>query len=149
MYHYKMSHITRKPVFRICNQVRLKPVCAVTETRKRLEISDTETRDIILSRQWTTKVLIKLRRLICVFVVRIWHQQVFSWRGSNSPISFSRLCRMYMYSKLYRYISALPVHLFLTMRSPEHAQMWILKLPPMSWPTCIFTTINERLDWPV
>ena len=24
-----------------------------------------------------------MRRLICVFVVRIWHKQVFSWRGSN------------------------------------------------------------------
>ena len=28
----------------------------------------------------------------------------------------------------------LPIHLFLTMKSPEHAQIWILKLPPTSRP---------------
>ena len=25
---------------------------------------------------------LRIRRLICLFVVRIWHKQVFSWRGS-------------------------------------------------------------------
>ena len=49
----------RKPVFGVCDQGRLKPVCAVTGLR--LEISDVETRDIILSRQRTTNVLIGLR----------------------------------------------------------------------------------------
>ena len=40
-------------------------------------------RGIILSRQRITKMLIRLmRRLICMFVVRIWHKQVFLWRGS-------------------------------------------------------------------
>ena len=33
---------------------------------------------IILSRQQTTKVLIRPRRLICTFVVCIWLKQVFS-----------------------------------------------------------------------
>ena len=42
-------------------------------------MSDIESRVIILSRQW-------IRRLICAFVVRIWHKQVFSWRGSFCPI---------------------------------------------------------------
>ena len=55
------SHITRKPVFGMCNQGRFKLVCAVTETRWRLEISDIETKGIILSRQRTAKVLIRLR----------------------------------------------------------------------------------------
>ena len=27
-----------------------------------------------------------MRRLICAFVVRIWHKQVFSWRGSYNNI---------------------------------------------------------------
>ena len=63
----------RKPVFGVCDQVRLKPACSATETSHRLEISDIETRDIILSRQWTTKVLIRL----C-----IWLKQVLSWCGS-------------------------------------------------------------------
>ena len=60
-----MSLVTRKPVFGVCDQVRYKPACAATEAtgRKRLEISDIETKGtcIILSRQQTTKVLIRLR----------------------------------------------------------------------------------------
>ena len=68
-----MSLVTRKPVFRVCDQGRLKPTCAATEARQRLVISDIETRSIILSRQRTTKALIRLR--ICAFVVRIWHNR--------------------------------------------------------------------------
>ena len=56
-----MSPVTRKPVFGVCDQVRLEPACSATETSLRLEISDIETKDIILSRQWTTKSLIRLR----------------------------------------------------------------------------------------
>ena len=29
---------------------------------------------------------VRMRRLICAFVVRIWHKQVFSWRGSYHQI---------------------------------------------------------------
>ena len=28
-----------------------------------------------------------MRKLICTFIVRIWHKQVFSWRGSFDPLS--------------------------------------------------------------
>ena len=56
-----MSCVTRKPVFGVFDQVRLEPACAATEARLKLEILDKETRDIILSRQRTTKVLIRLR----------------------------------------------------------------------------------------
>ena len=56
-----MSLVTRKSVFWVFNQVRHKPACAATEASWRLEIWDIETKDIILSRQWTTKVLIRLR----------------------------------------------------------------------------------------
>ena len=68
---YEPRH--EKHVCGVCDQVRHKPACAATEARKRLEISDIETRGIILSRQRTTKALIRLRgcRLICAFVVRI------------------------------------------------------------------------------
>ena len=52
-----------------------------------LETACIETRGIILSRQRTTKALIRLHRyerLICAFVVRIWQKKrVFSWRGWN------------------------------------------------------------------
>ena len=59
--HDKMSLVTRKPVIGISNHVLLKPACAATEANKRLEISDLETRGVIISRQCTTKMLIRLR----------------------------------------------------------------------------------------
>ena len=45
-----MSHVRRKPVFGVSDQGqgRFKPVCAATEARQRLEISDIETRGSIL-----------------------------------------------------------------------------------------------------
>ena len=67
-----MSLITRKPVFGVSDQVRLKLACSADETSQGLKISDIETRDIILSRQRTTKVLIRLRGC--------------SWRGSYGKI---------------------------------------------------------------
>ena len=57
-----LSQVMRKPVFGVSDQVRLKLACSATETNYSLEILDTETRGIILSKQWTTKVLIRLRR---------------------------------------------------------------------------------------
>ena len=56
-----LSHVTRKPVFGVCDQGTLKPACAATEARQRLETLDIETRGIILSGQRTTKTLIRLR----------------------------------------------------------------------------------------
>ena len=52
-----MSCVTRKPVFRVFDQVRLKPVCSA----RVMKIANKDTRDTILSRQRTTKVLIRLR----------------------------------------------------------------------------------------
>ena len=40
----QMSLVTRKPVFGVCDQLRLKPACSATETSQRLEISNIETR---------------------------------------------------------------------------------------------------------
>ena len=83
IHHWKelLSLVTRKPVFGIFVQVRLKLACTATEAMLRLESSDIKSRGTcnILSRQRTTKALI---RLICVFVVCIWHKQVLSWRSS-------------------------------------------------------------------
>ena len=53
-----MSHVKRKPAFGVSDQVRHKPACAATEASKRLEISDIETRDIILSRQLSAPLLV-------------------------------------------------------------------------------------------
>ena len=51
----------RKPVFVVCDQVRHKLARTATEARWRFEISDIEFRGIVLSRQRTTKALIRLR----------------------------------------------------------------------------------------
>ena len=48
-------------VFGVFDQVRLKPVCAATETSYGLETSAIASSGIILSRQRTTKALIRLR----------------------------------------------------------------------------------------
>ena len=58
---HELSLVTRKPVVRVCDQVRHKPDCAAKEARWRLGISDIETRKMMLSRQRTTKALIRLR----------------------------------------------------------------------------------------
>ena len=68
-------------------QVRLKPACAATEASWRLEISAIESRDIILSKQRTTKALIRLRGCAgwsapLLFAYDIRH--IFSWPGSIS-----------------------------------------------------------------
>ena len=55
LYVHYMSLVTRKPVLGVCDQLRLKPVCAATEARWRLEILDIETRGTIISKQQTTK----------------------------------------------------------------------------------------------
>ena len=61
-FYSNMSNVTRKPVFAVCNLLRLKPACSADETSYGLEISAIASRGIILSRQWTTKALIRLRR---------------------------------------------------------------------------------------
>ena len=56
-----MSLVTRKPVFGVCDQVRLKPACSATETSLGLEILDFASIGIKLSRQRTRKALNMLR----------------------------------------------------------------------------------------
>ena len=56
-----MSLVTKKPVLRVCDQVRLKPAWSADETSYGLEISAIGSRGIILSGQRTTNVLIRLR----------------------------------------------------------------------------------------
>ena len=73
-WQYEMSLVMRKPVF---DHGRLELAWSATEASKSHEIANTETRAILLSRQRTTKALIRLRGCI-------WHKQVFfSWCGWN------------------------------------------------------------------
>ena len=73
---YKMSHVTRKPFFGVCDQVRLKPACSATETSKSLEILGIDT--IRAANNKDADQTARMHRLICAFVVRIWQKQVFS-----------------------------------------------------------------------
>ena len=68
----------------VSDQVRLKLACSATGASRRLEILVTETRDIIPSRQRTTKALIRLRGCAgwsapLLFAFNIRH--VLSWPG--------------------------------------------------------------------
>ena len=67
----EMSHLTRKPVFGVCAQLRLEPACSADKTSWGPEILAIANRGIIVSRQQTTKALIRLRRLICGSFVHI------------------------------------------------------------------------------
>ena len=50
----------RQAFFGVFNQVRLKPACSATEASMCHEIANIETREILLSRQQTTKMLFRL-----------------------------------------------------------------------------------------
>ena len=60
-----MSHVTTKPAFGVCDQLRLKPACSATETSLGFEISAIASRGIVLSRQRTTKAVIILCGCAC------------------------------------------------------------------------------------
>ena len=99
---WQLSLVTRKPVFGVCDQVRLKPACSVIEASKGHEIANIETRDIILSRQRTTKVLIRLRvcaGLSAALLFAYGEKQVFSWHGSTNDFVifyFKMLWQMFL-----------------------------------------------------
>ena len=56
-----MSTSRKKPVFGVCDQLRLKPSCSADKTSLGLDISAIASRGIIQSSQRTTKALIRLR----------------------------------------------------------------------------------------
>ena len=68
------SHITRKPVLGVCDQLRHKLVCSASEASYSLKILDQSSTDTILSKQQKTKALIR-PRLCCSHKA----QQGFSW----------------------------------------------------------------------
>ena len=61
------GRVTRKHVFGVFSQVKLKPACSATRTENRLESLDIEMRDISLSRKRKTMVLTSLgvEQLMC------------------------------------------------------------------------------------
>ena len=89
----------------VSDQARHKPACTATEAIYSLEISAIKFRDIILSRQWTTKVLIRQhgcagRSAPLLFAYDIRH--FFLWPSSYLFIIF---CLLYIIRKgFYRWI---------------------------------------------
>ena len=86
-----MSLVMRKHVFGSFQPGQTQLARSATEASMRLEILVTETRDITLSRQRTTKVLIRLRGCAgwsapLLFAYDTRH--VFSWPGSYEFVSF-------------------------------------------------------------
>ena len=72
-----MSLVMRKPVFGVSDQVRHKPGCTVTEDGYRLEISDLESRGIVLSK-WR-----KQRCWSASWLPRSWSASLFSHMQKN------------------------------------------------------------------
>ena len=60
-----MSLVMRKPVFRVCDQVRLKPAYAATEARESLQILDVGSTGIILSKERTIKADVQADLVLC------------------------------------------------------------------------------------
>ena len=94
--YVRMSHITRKPIFRVCDQVRLKPACSATETSLRYENLDLASIHIILSRQrqprcWSDCADAQVDlRLYCSHM----QKRVSSWCGSNQISNSNRLVHL-------------------------------------------------------
>ena len=80
----------------VCDQLRFKPVCSATEASQNPQSLDLASIDTILSKQWTTKVLIRLRisagwSVPLLFAYGLRH--VFAWRGPyNNVHHFSSKC---------------------------------------------------------
>ena len=76
---------------RVCNQVWLKPVCLTTEASLSLEILDIASIGMIQSKEWTTKMLIRLRdvqadlHLCCSHIAK----NSFSHEVAHNKHSFS------------------------------------------------------------
>ena len=93
--HY-MSHVTKKPCLQAVDEWRFTPACSAAETSQGLGISDA---------QADLRLCCLPRRLICAFVVRIWHKQVFSWCGSyynwtaSSEFGTYRLCEQWRFRR--------------------------------------------------
>ena len=64
-----MSHVTRKPVFEVCDQLKPKPACSATEASYSLQIQKYYT--IQAANNKSADQTAQMRRLICTLVVGI------------------------------------------------------------------------------
>ena len=106
--HSYISHDMTKCVFGSFRPSQTQPACTATEVSYSLEISAKESRDIILSKQQRTKVLIRLRGCAgwsapLLFAYDIRH--IFSW-----PCSYALLKIPLWYRIRILYLLKLHVH---------------------------------------
>ena len=73
-----MSHVMRKPVFRGSDQVRLKLACSASLRLENFGYSNYRYYTIYAANNKDTDQTAWMCRLICIFIVHIWHEQVFS-----------------------------------------------------------------------
>ena len=96
---YYMSGNSRKPVFRVCDQVQHKPACAITEDGQKLEISEVVALYYPCSENKDTDQLYCTADLRLCF--RIFSRLlVSSFRGSYYMKAASGPCLIYILAKL-------------------------------------------------
>ena len=69
----QINHVTRKPIFGVCDLVRLKPACSATEASLSLEnfgFSKYRYYTFLAANNKGADQTARMRRMICAFVVR-------------------------------------------------------------------------------
>ena len=95
-----MSLDMRKPVFGVCDQVRLKPICSTAELlscRSQLDYWNLVHRNcryyaISGATNKGADQTAQMRKLICTFVVRIWHKT--GCRMTRPKLSVCKACKI-------------------------------------------------------
>ena len=148
-----MSLVTRKPVFR---PDRYKPVCVATEARWKLEISDMETRGIILSKQQTTKVLIRLRGctgwsapLLFAYGKNRFSHDAAHTKQPNYPSVHSKSLSWFHYLRTILYPNFDMIFSLITAGSTTPAPQSIGLLNCNFESTCSYTNVTgtDNFDW--
>ena len=87
--YINLSHVKRKPVFRVSDTVLHKPACIVAKEGNKLELLIISKRRIVLSEKAKTEALISCAvtaQLLCAFVFTHAKKQVFSSSGSFNSV---------------------------------------------------------------
>ena len=134
---YNMSPVTRKPVFRVFDQVRLKLACSAIGTSLRVEILHIKTTDIILSKQWTTKALIRLRE----------------WAGSSVPLLFAYAINRFSHDVSHilnshirtniRILVKRSGHFYFLVKLTTYLYMFLLQMTCLRMASSVFTKLKR------
>ena len=143
----QLSRVTRKPVFGVFDQVRLKQVCSAKETSKSLEILIVASLSTKLPTQRTTKVLIDSGdaqadlHLCCSHMAT----RASARRGTNTPI----LCHFIMYKNnlsLWQWYKAKSMDHEIYITDPHIFYKVILWVTLIHYPKCNISPSNNLQD---